>query len=118
MLDSNGYVAEVTGANIFHIKRGQLYTPFTASVLGGITRSIAIELAKEAGLSVSETLVTVQDLYSADEIFITGTGVDGFVPVGEVDGRMIGTKSIGPITERLQMYWDATKSGSYVIPVL
>ncbi|MDA4118187.1 MAG: branched-chain-amino-acid transaminase [Thaumarchaeota archaeon] len=118
MLDSNGYVAEVTGANIFFIKKGQLGTPFTASVLGGITRSLAIEFARGAGLMVSETLVTVHDLYSADEIFITGTGVDGFVPVGEVDGRVIGTRTPGPITERLQkIYWDATKSGPYVIPV-
>jgi branched-chain amino acid aminotransferase len=119
MLDSNGYVAEVTGANIFYIKKGQVYTPFTASVLGGITRAIAIELARDARLEVSETLVTVQDLYSADEIFITGTGADGLIPVGEVDGRTVGAKPPGPVTERLQeMYWKSTKSGPYVTPAL
>jgi branched-chain amino acid aminotransferase len=111
MLNSEGFVAECTGDNIFIIKDGHLYTPpLSAGALYGITRQVVIELAQKSGLKVSEPNLTRYDLFNADEFFVTGTGAE-LVPVVKVDGRVIGTGKPGPITKQLVSQFHAlTKS--------
>jgi branched-chain amino acid aminotransferase len=102
MLNHNGEVAECTGDNIFLVKHGQLRTPpLSAGLLEGITRNTVIELARAAGLDVQETTILRHDVYTADEIFLTGTGAE-VVPVTQVDGRIIGSGKAGPITRQLR----------------
>lgn len=100
MLDDRGLVAEGTGANLFLVVRGQLATPTLEAALDGITRRLILRLAREMGLAVREGVVTVGDLYLADEAFLAGTGAD-ITPIGEVDGRIIGSGDLGPITRSL-----------------
>jgi len=101
MLNSDGYVAECTGDNLFIIKGDQMFTPpLYAGALYGITRGVAIDLAKEKGLSVDETNLTRYDLYNADECFLTGTGAE-VIPVVKIDGRVIGTGKPGAVTKDL-----------------
>jgi branched-chain amino acid aminotransferase len=102
MLDPQGYVAEASGENIFVIKRGKIATPpLGASILGGITRDAVLALCKELGLEAVERMITRDELYSADELFFTGTAAE-VTPVREVDGRTIGAGARGPVTKRLQ----------------
>jgi branched-chain amino acid aminotransferase len=106
LLDAEGYVAEGSGENIFIVRNGKLYTPELTSALDGITRDTIIALAGEIGLTVQEKRITRDEVYIADEAFFTGTAAE-VTPIREVDGRMIGGGSRGPITERLQsMYFD------------
>lgn len=101
MLNAAGYVAECTGDNIFLVKKGIVYTPTVASgSLYGITRGVVIELVAAAGLELREVELTRYDLYTADEVFLTGTAAE-VVPVAEYDKRIIGTGEPGPITRRL-----------------
>ena len=100
MLDGEGCIAETTGANVFAVIRGLLATPTLTAALPGITRLTVIELAKELGYQVEERRMTLGDLYVADEIFLTGTAT-GIAPVGEIDGRTIGSESSRPITKHL-----------------
>ncbi len=101
MLNAEGYVAECTGDNLFIVKNGHLSTPpLSAGALYGITRQVVIELAIEAGHSVSEPNLTRYDVFNADECFLTGTGAE-IVPVTKVDGRLIGAGKPGPVTEKL-----------------
>ena len=109
MLDHQGCIAEGTGANLFVITRGALYTPTLVAALAGITRSIIIERAPELGLSVLERDLSPGDLYAADEAFLCGTGYE-IVPIGEADGRVIGDGSIGPWTKRIADDFDAIKT--------
>lgn len=98
MLDWRGYVAEGCGDNIFIVKKKKLITPpLTAGILGGITRQVILEVAIRLGLEVEERDLTTHDLYNADEAFLTATGVEVH-PIGEVDGRKIGTGEVGAIT--------------------
>jgi branched-chain amino acid aminotransferase len=118
MLNSEGYVAECTGDNIFLVKGNQLLTPpLSAGALYGITRGVAIDLAKEAGLQVSEPNLTRYDVFNADEVFLTGTGAE-VVPVVKVDGRVIGSGSPGPVTRDLvKRYHDLVQSsGEPIFP--
>ncbi len=101
MLDPSGYVAEASGANIFGVKKGALFTPPATVALEGVTRATIIELAKELGIEISERQTTTQDLYTADEVFLTGTGIDGIVQVREIDGRKIGDGS-WPVSNKLR----------------
>lgn len=102
MLDSNGYVSEGTGENLFIVKRGVLHTPdLSSSILEGITRGTIIELAREMGLTVNECRITRDQLWLADEVFLTGTAAE-ITPVREIDNRAIGEGTVGPITRRLQ----------------
>jgi len=95
MLNTQGNVAECTGDNIFIAKHGKLITPpLHAGILEGITRNIVIELARDAGIEVSETDITKHDLYTADEMFLTGTGAE-VIAVTEIDSRKIGPSSGG-----------------------
>ncbi|MDF1823297.1 MAG: branched-chain-amino-acid transaminase [Verrucomicrobiales bacterium] len=101
MLNTEGYVAECTGDNIFIVKEGIIYTPTVASgSLYGITRRVVIELALEAGYELKEVQMTRYDLYTADELFLTGTAAE-VVPVAEYDKRVIGEGEPGPVTKKL-----------------
>jgi branched-chain amino acid aminotransferase len=106
LLDTEGYVAEGSGENIFIAHDGVLFTPDLTSALDGITRRTVLELAHEEGLEVIEKRITRDEVYIADEAFFTGTAAE-VTPIREVDDRPIGTGSRGPITERLQSrYFD------------
>ncbi len=101
MLNSEGYVAECTGDNIFIVQKGKLYTPpLSAGALYGITRNTVIECAKNMGIQVGEPNLTRYDIYTADEMFLTGTAAE-MVPVVKVDGRVIGNGKPGPMTAQL-----------------
>ena len=101
MLNTNGYVAECTGDNIFILKDGRMFTPpLSAGALYGITRGVVMDLAREAGIPVSEPDLTRYDIFNADECFLTGTGAE-LIPVTKVDGRVIGTGKPGPVTRDL-----------------
>ncbi|WP_370572258.1 branched-chain-amino-acid transaminase [Methanomethylovorans sp.] len=98
--DSNGYLSEGSGDNIFIIKNGKVYTPPTINNLKGITRATAIELLEEMNMPVSVENLGMFDLYTADEIFVTGTAAEA-APLVKVDGRAIGTGKPGPITKKM-----------------
>ena len=101
MLNTEGYVSEATGDNVFLVKNGKLITPPSyAGLLEGVTRNTVMELAKEKGIEVREDLFARHDLYIADEIFLTGTAAE-IIPVVKVDGRVIGDGVPGPVTKDL-----------------
>lgn len=102
VLDVDGYVCEGSGENLFLVQDGLLYTPpVGSSILPGITRAFVIQLARERGLEVCEQRVPREMLYTADEIFFTGTAAE-ITPIRSVDGREVGEGSKGPITAGLQ----------------
>lgn len=101
LLDASGLVAEASGENLFVVRDGEIKTPPLASVLEGITRASVIEIARDKGMTVSEVPVTRDELYVADEIFLTGTAAE-VTPVREVDHRQVGVGHRGPITKVLQ----------------
>ena len=101
MLDLDGFVAETNATNVFLIRNGALQTPHTHACLPGVTRATVIEAAREDSLRVDEKNLSLTEVYSADEMFTTGT-MGALAPVLEVDGRRIGAGSRGPLTERLQ----------------
>ncbi|WP_370875825.1 branched-chain-amino-acid transaminase [Caldalkalibacillus uzonensis] len=101
MLNTEGYVVECSGDNIFLVKNGVLYTPPTyLGALEGITRNAIIELAREKGYVVKEEPFTQYDVYTADEVFLTGTAAE-VIAVVKVDGRVIGDGQPGPHTQTL-----------------
>jgi len=101
MLDAEGYVSEGTGENVFIVRRGKLKTTPLTSILEGITRNSVIELARERKLIVEEERFTRDEMYVADEVFVTGTAAE-LTPVREIDNRRIGNGKPGPITSALQ----------------
>ncbi|MFK7988746.1 MAG: branched-chain amino acid transaminase [Sandaracinaceae bacterium] len=102
LLDAQGYVSEASGENIFVIRDGRIATPpLGSSILGGITRDTTLRLMRDMGLTVDERLISRDELYIADEVFMVGTAAE-VTPVAEVDGRKIGTGSRGPISKRVQ----------------
>jgi branched-chain amino acid aminotransferase len=101
MLDTDGYVAEASGENIFLVKDGVVKTPPLTAVLPGITRASIITLARDLNIPVVEEIFSRDELYLADEIFLTGTAAE-VTPVREVDNRVIGPGKPGPITKQLQ----------------
>lgn len=112
LLDVGGYVAEGSGENIFIIKNNKLYTPDMTSCLEGITRASIIEFAGEVGIPVIEKRITRDEVYCADEAFFTGTAAE-VTPIRELDNRVIGNGSRGPITTKLQtMFFDSVKGKS------
>lgn len=109
LLDTEGYVSEGSGENIFIVRRGILKTTPLTSVLEGITRNGIIEIAREKGFQVSEEKFTRDELYIADEAFFTGTAAE-VTPIREVDGRIIGDGKPGKITQKLQsIFFDIVK---------
>jgi len=101
LLDTEGYVAEGPGENIFIVRHGVLKTTPLTSILEGITRDSVLQLAREATIPVAEERFTRDELYLADEAFFTGTAAE-LTPIREVDGRTIGSGKPGPITQQLQ----------------
>jgi branched-chain amino acid aminotransferase len=112
MLNSEGYVSECTGDNIFIVKAGHLSTPpLSAGALYGVTRQVVIDLAIKSGRTVSEPNLTRYDLFNADECFLTGTGAE-LIPVVKIDGRVIGNGKPGPVTKRLVSDYHVLTNGS------
>ena len=101
MLDLHGFVSETNATNIFVVKNSTLLTPHADSCLPGITRATVFETARDEGLRPTEKNISLTEVYTADEVFTTGT-MGGLAPVLEVDGRMIADGSRGTITRRLQ----------------
>ena len=101
MLNSEGYVAECTGDNIFTVKDGALYTPpIHSGVLRGITRGAVIDIAHLKEIAIHEEVMTRYDLFNADEMFLTGTAAE-IIPVVKMDRRKIGDGKPGKITLKL-----------------
>jgi len=101
LLDTNGFVAEGAGENLFIVRGGNVFEPEMVSGLVGITRSSVIELARDLGLEVRAMPMTRDDVYLADEAFFTGTAAE-VTPIRELDGRPIGRGARGPVTEKIQ----------------
>jgi len=99
-LDHNGYVSEGSGDNIFIVKNGVVITPPTINNLKGITREVVIELVKKLGIPFREANISIYDLYTADEIFVTGTAAE-ICPITWIDGRTVGDGKPGKITKLL-----------------
>ena len=107
LLDTNGFVSEGSGENIFMLHKGRLSTPsLSCSNLDGITRNAVMEICKELKIPLEERCITRDELYIADEIFLTGTAAE-ITPVREVDNRAIGSGKKGETTDRIQkMFFD------------
>ena len=102
LLDTEGYVAEGSGENIYIVKGGTLYTPpLSSPVLAGITRDSVLRIAKDQGVPIVEQKFTRDTMYLADELILTGTAAE-VTPVREVDNRRIGTGAPGPVTKKIQ----------------
>ncbi|WP_455241507.1 branched-chain amino acid transaminase [Petrachloros mirabilis] len=110
LLDPEGYVSEGTGENIFIVRKGRIKTTPLTSILEGITRNSVIDLAREQGVPVMEERFTRDEMYIADEVFVTGTAAE-LTPVREIDNRRIGTGKPGPITLALQKRFFAIVRG-------
>jgi branched-chain amino acid aminotransferase len=107
LLDTEGYVSEGAGENLFVVKSGRLFTPDLASCLDGITRDSVLTIAKDFGIEVVEKRMTRDEIYCADEAFFTGTAAE-VTPIRELDDRIIGEGRRGPITEKIQScFFDA-----------
>ena len=110
MLDTEGFVAEASGENIFIVRDGVVRTPPLTSVLPGITRATLITLLREHGHTVVEERFTRDEVYIADEAFLTGTAVE-VTPVRELDDRAIGSGKPGPVTQAMQKAYFAVIRG-------
>lgn len=115
LLDTDGYVSEGSGENVFIVKNGKIYTPDLASCLDGITRDAVLTMARDSGIEVIEKRITRDEMYCADEAFFTGTAAE-ITPIRELDNRSIGEGKRGPVTEKIQsMFFEvvAGKSEKY-----
>jgi branched-chain amino acid aminotransferase len=120
-LDKNGYVCEGVAENIFIVKNGRIYTPPSyTGALPGITAETVKELAKNLGYEVIEKNITPYELFTADEVFFTGTAAE-IIPVREINKRQIGNGKPGPITKRLMEEFSKLvqdpKHGSTNLPI-
>ncbi len=116
LLDDQGYVAEASGACFFMVRNGQLISPPNDNSLESITQATVIDLAKDLGLEVVRRRITREEIYIADEAFLTGTAAE-VTPIREVDARIIGKGGRGEITQKLQeAYFDAVsgKNEKYI----
>jgi len=106
LLDDQGYVAEASGASFFMIKDGEIITPPSDNALASITQKTVIEMATKMGYTVSRRRITREEVYVADEAFLTGTAAE-ITPIANIDARDIGCGSRGEITEKIQSgYFD------------
>jgi branched-chain amino acid aminotransferase len=110
LLDTDGYVSEGSGENVFIVRDGVLYTPDLASCLDGITRNAIMTIAKDLGIEVKEKRITRDEMYCADEAFFTGTAAE-VTPIRELDDRIIGSGTRGPMTEKIQKIFFDTVAG-------
>ncbi|SDF04210.1 branched-chain amino acid transaminase [Desulfovibrio legallii] len=101
MLDTNGFVSEATGENVFIVRDGIIKTTPWTSILGGITRDSIMALARDLGYTVEEQQFTRDEFYIADEAFFSGTAAE-ITPIRELDHRQIGVGHAGPVTKHLQ----------------
>ncbi len=116
LLDVNGYVTEGPGFNVFIVRQGKLFTP-AEGILEGITRDTVFELAAGLDARCIEASLTVADLYSADEMFLTSTA-GGIIPIVEVDGRVLGSGKPGAISTSIcNAYWQMRESGAHGTPI-
>ena len=107
LLDTDGYVSEGSGENVFIVKNGKIYTPDLASCLDGITRDAVVTIAQDLGFEVIQKRITRDEVYCCDEAFFTGTAAE-VTPIRELDNRQIGDGKRGPITTKLQsLFFDA-----------
>ncbi len=111
MLDTNGYVSECSGENLFVVNDQDIETPPRATILEGITRNSLITIAKDSGYNITENLISRDQLYIADELFVCGTAAE-VTPVRAVDHRTIGLGKPGPITKTIQQVFFDTVSGT------
>jgi branched-chain amino acid aminotransferase len=112
LLDLSGNVSEASGENIFLVRHGRIYTPFSAdSALEGITRESAITVAKDLGYEVTERPIPRTELYMADEIFLTGTAAE-IVPVTRIDGHTVGSGKEGPVTRGIRAMYEKVVSAA------
>ncbi len=110
ILDVRGNISEGSGDNIFIIKNGTISTPQVMNNLNGITRAAAIDIAQDLGYPMRETDLGLFDLYTADEVFVTGTAAE-IAPIATVDGRPVGDGSVGTITKELmQRFGEMTQT--------
>jgi len=112
LLDPQGYVAECTGENIFVVRNGLIYTPSIMAILEGITRDSLIKLASDLGYSVVEQPISRDQLYIADEVFVSGTAAE-CIGLREIDFRLIGSGKTGPVTKALQQAYHAAIHGNH-----
>jgi branched-chain amino acid aminotransferase len=112
MLGPDGYVAECTGENLFVVRNNIIYTTPRAGILEGITRDSLIALARDLGYSVVEEPISRDQLYIADEVFVSGTAAE-VVALREIDFRVIGDGKTGPATRALQQEFDKVVSGRH-----
>ncbi len=110
LLDTDGRVSEASGENIFMVRGGEIVTPPLPTILDGITRASVIEVARDKGIPVTEKDLTRDELYIADEVFLTGTAAE-VTPIREIDHRRIGEGRRGPITKTLQDAFFAIVAG-------
>lgn len=111
MLNSRGYVSEGSGANVFVVKNGELLTPgYSSDILDGVTRKHVMRLAHDLGIKVTERTIARGELYTADEIFFCGTGVE-ISPIGKVDHVVLGDGEPGPITLLIRERFQASVRG-------
>lgn len=109
ILDPSGFVAECTGENIFVVRDGVIYTPPRATILEGITRDTVMTLAGDMGVPVIEEMISRDQLYIADEVFITGTAAE-IIPARKIDFRPVGDEVPGPIMKALlDLYLDTVR---------
>ncbi|HTG00753.1 MAG TPA: branched-chain amino acid transaminase [Nitrospirota bacterium] len=101
LLDTDGYIAEGSGENVFMVRNGIIKTPPLTSILEGITRETVMQLARERGMRLVEERFTRDEVYIADEAFFTGTAAE-ITPIREVDNRILGAGKPGPVTKELQ----------------
>ncbi len=110
LLDTEGYVSEGSGENVFIVRDGTIYTPDLASCLDGITRNSVLQIAMDQGIPVREKRITRDEMYCADEAFFSGTAAE-ITPIRELDDRVIGNGARGPITKQIQETFFAAVSG-------
>jgi branched-chain amino acid aminotransferase len=110
LLDTDGFVAEGAGENLFVVKNGKLCEPELASALVGITRDAVAVLARELGYEVAARRLTRDDVYVADEAFFTGTAAE-VTPIVELDRRTIGSGAPGPVTRAIQRAFEGAVTG-------
>jgi branched-chain amino acid aminotransferase len=116
MLDDRGMLTESRGSNVFILRDGSLFTPPTG-ILEGITRQTVFEIAIEKGIPAVERGLTPYDLYVAEEAFLCTTA-GGIIPIVEVDGRMVGGGTPGPVSRAIGMrYWELHVAGPHLTPV-
>ncbi len=111
LLDTDGFIAEGSGENIFIINKNIIYTPDLSSALAGITRDTIIILLNDLGYKVIEKRISRDEVYCANEAFFTGTAAE-VTPIRELDNRIIGNGSCGPITKKIQQLYFSCVSGN------